>query len=76
MAVNLAKERAKIGADQEVALLVLPEKKSFFETVLERQEEGAMLKLAPRDVRGAVALARVLGELQRLIASAATSHSP
>jgi protease-4 len=69
VAVSLAKERAKIGADQEVALLVLPEKKSFFETMLERQEEGAMvkeeaalMKLAPRDVVGALAFTRILSE--------------
>jgi len=69
VAVSLAKERAKIGADQEIALLVLPEKKSFFETMLERQEEGAMvkeeaalMKLAPRDVVGALAFARILSE--------------
>jgi protease-4 len=69
VAVSLAKERAKIPTDQEVALMILPEKKSFFETMLERQEESAMskeeaalLKIAPRDVRGALALARVLGD--------------
>jgi protease-4 len=69
VAVSMAKERAKIGKDTEVALTVLPEKKSFFETVLERQEEGALgteeaalLKIAPRDVRGALALARELGD--------------
>jgi protease-4 len=62
VAVSLAKERAKIGKDQEVALLVLPEKKSFFETLLERQEDGAMMRMAPRDVRGALALAQVLAE--------------
>ena len=62
VAVSLAKERAKIGKDQEVALLVLPEKKSFFETLLERQEDGAMMRMAPRDVRGAMALAQVLAE--------------
>ena len=54
VAVSLAKERAKIGKGQEVALVVLPEKKSFFETLLERQEEGAFVKMAPRDVRGAL----------------------
>jgi protease IV len=62
VAVSLAKERAKIGKDQEIALMILPERKSFFETVLERQEEGAMIRMAPGDVRGALALARVLGD--------------
>jgi protease-4 len=62
VAVTLAKERAKIGADQEVSLVVLPERKSLFETLLERQEESALMRIAPPDVRGALALARVLGE--------------
>ncbi|HEY6553475.1 MAG TPA: signal peptide peptidase SppA [Vicinamibacteria bacterium] len=62
VAVTLAKERAKIGADQEVSLVVLPERKSLFETLLERQEESALVRMAPPDVRGALALARVLGE--------------
>jgi len=62
VAVSLAKERAKIGKDQEVALVVLPERKSFFDTVLERQEDQGVMRLAPRDIRGSLALARVLGE--------------
>ena len=62
VAVSLAKERANIGPDQEVSLMVLPERKSLFETLLERQEESALVRMAPPDVRGALALARVLGE--------------
>jgi protease-4 len=62
VAVGLAKERAKIGKDQEVSLEILPERKSFFETLLERQEDGAMTRMMPRDIRGSLALARVLGE--------------
>ena len=62
VAVALAKERAKIGKDQEVAIMVLPERKSFFQTVLERQEEGVESRLLPPDVRSALALARVIGE--------------
>jgi protease-4 len=62
VALGLAKERARIGKDQEVAIMVLPERKSFFETVLERQEEGVESRLLPRDVRGALALARVIGD--------------
>jgi protease-4 len=62
VAVALAKERAKIGKDQEVALVVLPERKGFFQTMLERQDEGVESRLVPADVRGALALARVLGD--------------
>jgi protease-4 len=62
VALALAKERAKIGKDQEVSILVLPERKSFFQTVLERQEEGVESRLLPGDVRSAVAFARVIGD--------------
>ena len=52
VALDLAKERARIGKDQEVNLVVLPERKGFIETILERQEDGmeAMVTL-PQDVR-------------------------
>jgi protease IV len=62
VALGLAKERAKIGKDQEVSLVILPERKSFFETMLERQEDGALTSMVPRDIRGSLALARVLEE--------------
>jgi protease-4 len=50
VALRLAKERAKIGKDQEVNLIVLPEPKSLFETILERQEDGVEA-MVPRDLR-------------------------
>src|SRR5688500_16085015 len=39
VAVGIAKERAKIAADQEVNLVIVPERKGLLETILERQEE-------------------------------------
>ena len=62
VAIALAKERAKIGKDQEVSILVLPERKGFFQTVLERQEEGVESRLLPRDVGAVLAFARVMGD--------------
>ena len=49
VALGLAKERARIGKDQDVNLVVLPERKGFLETILERQEDGAdaMVAAAP-----------------------------
>jgi protease-4 len=52
VALGLAKERARIGKDEDVNLVVLPERKGFIETVLERQEDGAEAMVAlPLDVR-------------------------
>ncbi len=60
-AVSVAKERAKIGKDQEVQLVVLPEKKGFLETLLERQDEGLESSL-PADLRFALRWAVLLGD--------------
>jgi protease-4 len=52
VALSLAKERARIAKDAEVNLVVLPERKSLFETILERQEDGSDVLLAlPADLR-------------------------
>lgn len=61
VAIAVAKERAHIGKDQEVRLVELPERKGLFETILERQEEGAEA-LLPRDVRSVLRWAAVLGD--------------
>jgi protease-4 len=62
VAVEAAKERAKIGKDQEVALVILPERKGVFQTLMERQEEGVESRLLPRDVRASLDFARLLAE--------------
>ncbi|HEY8149301.1 MAG TPA: signal peptide peptidase SppA [Vicinamibacteria bacterium] len=52
VALGLAKERARIDKDQEVNLVVLPERKGFIETILERQEDGVDMRIGlPLDVR-------------------------
>jgi protease-4 len=65
VAVGLAKERAKIARDQEVNLVVVPERKGLLETILERQEEevgeSAML---PAELRDFLRWARYLGDGQ------------
>jgi protease-4 len=67
-AIAVAREKAKLG-DAEVALVVLPERKSFFETVWERQQEEGVETLLPREVRASLDLLRSLagdGPIARL----------
>jgi protease-4 len=59
VAVDLAKERAGIGKEQGVRLVVVPERKGLLETLLERQEEGVDTLLPP-DLRAVLRWARVL----------------
>ncbi|HKC13894.1 MAG TPA: signal peptide peptidase SppA [Vicinamibacteria bacterium] len=54
VAVAVAKERAKLGKDEDVALVVLPQRKGFFEALMERQEENVAEKVLPADVRSVV----------------------
>jgi protease-4 len=61
-AVDVAKERAKIAKDQEVALVILPERKGVFQTLLDRQEEGVESRLLPREMRLPIGLGRALAE--------------
>ena len=61
VAVDLAKERAGIRKDQEVRLVVMPERKGLLETLLERQEEGVET-LLPRDLRAVLRWAQVLND--------------
>jgi protease IV len=68
VAVSLAKERAKIGKDDEVNLVLLPERKGLIETILERQDESgeAMAFLPPglrRIARFAQTLSRAEGDV-------------
>jgi protease-4 len=62
VALAMAKERAGIGKDQEVRLVVLPERKGLLEQFLERQEEGVEARLLPRDFGSLLRWAEVLGE--------------
>ncbi len=48
-AVRAAREKARVASGQEVRLVVFPERKSFFETLVERQEEDGLSRvLGPR----------------------------
>jgi protease-4 len=61
-ALDLAREKANIGKDEELSFVVLPEKKGVFETILERQEEsaGGAVRILPPDVRAILRWASVL----------------
>lgn len=58
-ALEIAKQRAGIAANQDIDVLVLPEHRSFFELLMERQEEldsarlarSAALELLPAEAR-------------------------
>jgi protease-4 len=62
VALALAKEKARIGKDEEVQVVVLPERKGLLETILERQEEGMGDVALPRDVKALARLSRVFGD--------------
>jgi protease-4 len=59
VAIGIAKEKAHIGKDTEVRLVILPEPKGLLETLLERQEEGVQTLLPP-DLRTITRWAAVL----------------
>jgi protease-4 len=65
VAVRIAKERAKVGKDQDVRLVELPERKGLLETILERQEDGAEVVL-PSDMRAMLRFATLLRDGQPL----------
>jgi len=68
-AVRLARQRARIPAGQAVQLVVLPETKGFFETLMERQEPGVSLQVLGRQPAALVRFAQALasgGPLARL----------
>ena len=62
-ALELVREKAKLGKDTELSLVILPERKGVFETLLERQEEGVSeaVRLLPADVRAFLRWTSVLG---------------
>lgn len=42
-ALDLAREKARIGADEAIAIVVLPERKGFFDMLMEQPDEAAGL---------------------------------
>jgi protease-4 len=65
VALDVAKEKARIGRNQDVNLVILPERKGFLDMLLERQEEGAM-DAVPSDARVLLRWARLLRDSQVL----------
>jgi protease-4 len=65
VAMAVAKEKARIGRDQEINVVVLPERKGLLDMLLERQEEGAM-DAVPSDARVLLRWVRLLGDSQIL----------
>jgi protease-4 len=56
-AIALAREKAKLGADQDVELVVLPARKGFLETLLE-QEDNSLESRLPGEIRSLLFWAR------------------
>jgi protease-4 len=68
-AVRVARERARIPAGEGVQLVVLPESKGFFETLMERQEEDVQVRALGREARSLLRWAQALtgrGPIARL----------
>jgi protease IV len=68
-AIAIAKEKAKIARGQDISLVVLPERKGFFDMLWQRQEDEAIARALPVDVRAVLHWARsvaVEGPLARL----------
>jgi len=61
LALDVAKEKARIGKGEEVRLVILPERKSLLEQLLERQDDGVQTAL-PADVRSLLRWAMMLGD--------------
>jgi protease IV len=59
-AVRLARQRARIPAGQSVQIVVLPETKSFLETLLERQEPGVYVRALGSEAARLVRFAKAL----------------
>jgi protease IV len=62
VALSVAKQKAGIKKDQDVALVILPERKGLLETFLERQEDGVSLDSIPRDIRALLRCLTVLSQ--------------
>jgi protease-4 len=58
-ALDLAKDRAGIGRDEDVALVVLPERKSLFDLLMQNRDEDALLSL-PGELRALLRVGRAL----------------
>ncbi len=57
-AIAIAKEKASIPRGQDVSLVVLPERKGFFDVIWQRQEDDAIERALPVDLRALIHWAR------------------
>jgi protease-4 len=60
VALQLARERARIPAGQDVQLVVLPESKGFWETLLEHQDDDVHLRVLGREAAALLRWCRAL----------------
>jgi protease-4 len=61
-AVGLAKSKAGLRPDQDVALVVFPERKGLWEAIMERGQDDTVEAHAPRDLRVMLRWLRVLSD--------------
>jgi hypothetical protein len=62
MAVRVAREKAGIAAGQDVRLLVFPERKGFFEALMERQEDDPLARALGPNAASLLRWSRKLAE--------------
>ncbi len=60
-AIRAARERAKIAPNENVSVIVVPAPKTFFETVMQRQDDEVELRLLTPELRAVARWAQVLG---------------
>lgn len=68
VAIDVAREKAKI-TESDVNVVVMPPKKSFFETIWERQQEDELEAVVPREIRTFLSWTRAIvgdGPIARL----------
>jgi protease-4 len=59
-AIDVLKAKAGIARDREVSLVTLPERKGFFESVFDRQQDDGQEALLPAEIRAMIGFARIL----------------
>lgn len=61
-ALALLREKARLGAEEPVELIVVPEPKGLFELLFEQPEEASIATALPAELRSALGWMRLLGE--------------
>lgn len=60
-AIRSARERARIGPTEEVSVVVFPAPRTFFETIMQRPDDDAEVRLPTAELRALARYARVMG---------------